>query len=111
MTKQKKNTTNQREMMKKDLLSQLEERGMVQAYYISLVDDYLRMWDVKNALLDNIEEKGVTIIYDNGGGQRGEKKNDCVPELSKINGQMLKLLNELGLRGADVKPAKKEFEL
>lgn len=100
-----------RTRIKKDLLDQLAKREMTQSYYISLVDDYMNLWDVKNALLENIKTKGVTITYDNGGGQKGEKKNDCVPELTKINAQMLKLLTELGLRGADVKPQEKEFEL
>ena len=76
---------------------------MTQRFYVSLVDDYISMWDVKNQLLSNIEENGVTITYNNGGGQQGEKKNDCVPELYRVNAQMLKLLSELGLRGADVK--------
>ena len=100
-----------RELIKKDLLSQLKERGMTQSYYISLIDDYLYLWDVKNELVENIRENGVTITYNNGGGQSGEKKNDCVPELTKVNGQMLKLLNELGLRGADIKLPDKEFAL
>ena len=54
-------------------------------------------------IIFSIEENGVTIIYNNGGGQQGQKKNDCVPELYRISAQMLKLLSELGLRGADVK--------
>lgn len=103
--------TIERELIKKDLLSQLNERGMTQSYYISLIDDYLYLWDVKNELVENIRENGVTITYNNGGGQSGEKKNDCVPELTKVNGQMLKLLNELGLRGADIKLPDKEFAL
>ena len=89
--------------IKKDLLEQLEKRGMTQKFYTSLVDDYISLWEVKNQLLKNIEENGVTIIYNNGGGQQGQKKNDCVPELYRISAQMLKLLSELGLRGADVK--------
>ena len=101
----------ERDLIKSDLLKQIKERGLIQSYYISLVDDYLSLWDVKNALIENIQEEGVVIAYNNGGGQTGQKKNDAVPELSKVNGQMLKLLHELGLRGADIGPEKEEFEL
>lgn len=101
----------ERELIKKDLIEQLNARGMTQRFYVSLVDDYISMWDVKNQLLSNIEENGVTITYNNGGGQSGQKKNDCVPEFYRVNKQMLSLLSELGLRGANVEPEKEEFEL
>ena len=101
----------ERELIRNDLLKQLKDRNMFQQYYVSLVNDYIHLWDVKNGLVDNIEENGVTITYNNGGGQSGEKKNDCVPELYRINGQMLKLLDNLGLRGADIKLPDKEFTL
>lgn len=97
--------------IKSDLLAQLKERGMTQAYYISLVDDYMSLWTVKNELIENIRENGVMVEYKNGANQYGTKKNDCVPELTKVNGQMLKLLHELGLRGANIEPEKEEFSL
>ncbi len=100
-----------REKIKKDLLEQLEEKGLTQSFYTSLVDDYLDLWDIKNMLIKNIREEGVVITYNNGGGQTGRKKNDAVPELNKVNGQMLKILCDLGLRGADIKVEKTDFEL
>lgn len=92
-----------REAMRHDFMEQLERKGLTQRYYESLVDDYLEMWDIKNHLIEDIKARGVTVEYNNGGGQTGYKKNDSVPELNKTNGQMLKVLSELGLRGADVK--------
>lgn len=93
----------ERNLIKKDLLEQLHKRGATQSYYNSLVDDYLSFYDVKNNLIEDIEERGVAIPWNNGGGQCGVKKNDSVAELTKINAQMLKILSELGLRGADIK--------
>lgn len=101
----------EREIILNDLLNQLQERGMTQNYYVSLVHDYMDLWDVKNELIANIRKNGVMIAYNNGGGQSGTRKNDCVPELTKINAQMLRLLSELGLRGADIKPEEKEYTL
>lgn len=101
----------ERDLIKKDLLAQLNEKGLTQKYYVSLVDDYLALWDIKNMLIAEIKADGVVITYNNGGGQKGKKKNDAVPELNKTNAQMLKILSELGLRGADVKVENKDFEL
>lgn len=92
----------EREMIRRDFLKQLEIRNMNQRYYESLVDDYLALWDIKNRLNEDIITRGVSVEYNNGGGQKGFKKNDSVPELNKTIGQMLKILSELGLRGADV---------
>ena len=88
--------------IRRDFMEQLKQRNMHQRYYESLVDDYLELWDIKNALIKDIKERGVSVQYNNGGGQSGYKKNDSVPELNKTNGQMLKLLSELGLRGANI---------
>lgn len=95
-----------------DLINQLKERGLEKkSHYISLVDDYCRLWDVKNLLFADIKKRGVNVKYNNGGGQSGFKKNDSLSELTKVNGQMLKILSELGLRGADVVAKEEEVEL
>ena len=49
-------------------------------------------------LKQDIEERGVRVLYDNGGGQKGIKKNDSVEQLVKIKAQMLKLLSELNIK-------------
>jgi hypothetical protein len=84
--------------IKTDLIDQIERNGSVGKFYYDLVNDYMDMWVTKCLLIDDIQARGVTITYDNGGGQRGIKKNDSVEQLIKINGQMLKLLNELEIK-------------
>lgn len=101
----------ERAKIKQDLLSQLKDKGMTQQYYTSLVDDYLKMWDTKNKLFTDINKRGVMVPWDNGGGQHGWKKNDCVAEVNKISASMLKILNELGLRGANVKAVEPDEEM
>ena len=93
---------NKRSLIKKDLLSQLEQNGVKGAHYLDLVEDYLAMWDIKNKLIADIEEKGVTIKYQNGKDQWGYKRNDSLQELTRTNAQMLKILHDLGLRAADI---------
>ncbi|MCO1599763.1 P27 family phage terminase small subunit [Desulfosporosinus nitroreducens] len=86
--------------VKKDLLDQLDRNGTVGTYYTDLVGDYMDMWVTKCLLVDDIQRRGVTIKYDNGGGQKGLKKNDSIEQRIKINAQMLKLLAELGIKPA-----------
>lgn len=84
--------------IKEDLLDQLERNGTVGKYYIDLVDDYMDLWNTKNLLVMDIKERGVVTTYNNGGGQSGHKKNDSVDQLLKVNQQMLKLLDSLGIK-------------
>lgn len=87
--------------IKNDLLSQLRSNKTKGKHYMDLVEDYMSLWITKNLLVKDINERGVSIAWNNGGGQKGRKKNDSVSELTKVNAQMLKLLNELGLKPTD----------
>ncbi|MPM90112.1 hypothetical protein SDC9_137229 [bioreactor metagenome] len=86
------------EEIKNDLMDQLERNGTVGKYYTDLVSDYMDMWVTKCLLVDDIQQRGVTVAYNNGGGQKGRKKNDSVEQRIKVNAQMLKLLSELGIK-------------
>lgn len=88
----------QRAEIKEDLLEQLQERGIYESHYTDLVEDYMSLWDVKNELIVDIKERGVSTTYQNGANQWGFKKNDSVSELNRVNGQMLTILRELGLK-------------
>jgi hypothetical protein len=93
-----------RKEIKKDLYDQLERNGTFGRFFEDLIEDYMRLWDTKNALLEDIEARGVSVIYDNGGGQRGVKKNDSVDQVIRVNAQMLKILDNL-----EIKPAAGEM--
>ena len=86
--------------IKNDLLDQLERNGVYGQHYTDLVEDYMRMWEVKNELYRDIKNKGVNIKYQNSETQWGYKKNDSVGELTRTNNQMLKLLDSLGLKAS-----------
>jgi hypothetical protein len=94
-----------RKKIQTDLLDQLERNGTFGEFYVDLVNDYMAMWDVKNKLIADIEEKGVSIRYQNGENQWGYKKNDSVGELQRINNQMLNILKHL-----ELKPSKADTE-
>jgi len=84
--------------IKKDLVEQLERKGVYGRHYLDLINDYMALWEIKNQLIKDIRERGVSIPWQNGPNQRGHKKNDSISELNKTNAQMLKILNELGLK-------------
>lgn len=100
------------EQIRKDLMKQLKEKELdKKSHYVSLVEDYVSLWKVKNMLIEDIEIRGVNVEYNNGGGQTGYKRNDSVGELNRTNAQMLKLLSELGLRAADFEKKEEDFKL
>ena len=89
--------------IKKDLVDQLERNGVYGKHYLDLVEDYMSLWEIKNKLIKDIKERGVSTkweTYNKDGEvvQSGYKKNESIAELNKTNAQMLKILNELGLK-------------
>lgn len=80
------------------LLEQLEVNKIDMEYNTDLIGDYMALWLTKCMLIDDINKRGVTVNYNNGGGQKGKKKNESVAELTKVNTQMLKILDSLGLK-------------
>lgn len=94
--------------IKQDLLDQLERNGTTGEHFINLVEDYMGLWKIKNLLFEDVNKRGITIDYDNGGGQKGSKKNDKVDQLLKVNERMLKLLNDLGIKAMAVSGENKD---
>lgn len=86
-----------RTQIKNDLLDQLARNGTEGEYFIDLVSDYINMWDTKNKLVEDIKRRGVSVeSYSSAGVNL--KKNDSVDQLIKLNAQMLKLLDSLGIK-------------
>lgn len=88
------------EEIKSDLLDQLERNGTVGKYYIDLIDDYMNFWVDKCLLTEDIQQRGVVVTYNNGGGQSGKKRNDSIADKIKVNVQMINILNALGIKPA-----------
>lgn len=87
-----------------DLFEQLELKGLIQESYKNLVEDYMKLWVIKELLNKDIEKRGINIKYDNGGGQKGIKRNESITDITKINTQMLKILKELSLTPVEDAP-------
>lgn len=86
------------EEIRSDLLKQLTINQTAGKYYLDMIEDYMDLWVTKNLLLADIKTRGVTVRYNNGGGQSGYKKNDSVEQVLKVNTQMLKILDSIGIK-------------
>lgn len=93
-----KKVDNLRKAIEKDLKAQLKKNGTTGKYYLDLVDDYMRLWDIKNSLFSDISDRGVVTPYNNGGGQSGTKQNDSVFSVLKVSDRMTKILDNLGIK-------------
>ncbi|MGI6629362.1 MAG: P27 family phage terminase small subunit [Bacillota bacterium] len=95
--------------IKQDLIDQLERQAIYGQHYLDLINDYMELWDIKNRLIKDIKERGVSIrweTYNKDGEvvQSGYKKNESIAELNKTSAQMLKILSELGLKAKPMDP-------
>ena len=80
------------------LMDQLERAGNDLPHYIDLVEDYMTLYVSKELCQADVDERGVVIIGTGSTGQVVSKKNDSVEYLIKINQQMLRLLEKLGIK-------------
>ena len=97
LSEELKNSENY-ESIRSDLTDQLDRNGTTGKYYADLIEDYMELWITKNLLLYDVKNRGVTVTYNNGGGQRGVKKNESVEQVLKVNTQMLKILDSIGIK-------------
>ena len=86
--------------IKRDLMDQLERNGTVGSYYNDLVEDYMKLWDAKNMLIADIDERVAVVEYVSNTGNRNKRKNESVGELVKVNDRMIKLLDAIGISPA-----------
>lgn len=84
-----------RERIERDLNTQLKEKEIKGSHYSDLVQDYLSLWDLKCALVEDIENTGIQVP-----GMHGPKSNPSINDLHKTNDRMLKVLDALGLKAA-----------
>lgn len=96
-----KNMTKEQKTVYNDLLIQLKLKGQDTSYYRDLVNDYIIMMKTRDKLQKDIELRGTLVEYNNGGGQKGFKKNDSVEQFNKICDRMIKHLDFLGIRPSE----------
>lgn len=87
--------TKEYKKIRNSLIKELKASDRYMPFYADMVEQYMRMWCICEMLNMDIAERGARCAYDNGGGQKGYRKNDSVDQLNKVNAQMLKVLAAL----------------
>jgi len=90
--------------IEKDLKNQLIRMGNDSPYALDLIHDYMEFWVTKCLLEDDIRRRGVMVTYNNGGGQKGKKKNDSVELKIKVTQQMTAILDKLNIKTTLIVP-------
>ncbi|MGF3113219.1 P27 family phage terminase small subunit [Facklamia sp. P9177] len=83
--------------IREDLHQYLEDAGVYGEHFFNLVDDYCRLYEIKEMLWKDIQERGVAVEWQNSETSRGVKKNESVGEYNKVNSQMMNILKQLGI--------------
>lgn len=86
-----------------DLKEQLIKNSNYSSYTEELLQKYMNFTQIEEMLKQDINDRGVSIPWNNGGGQNGYKKNDSISELAKTNAQKLKILTALGIKAPETK--------
>lgn len=93
-------------MRKTDIINSLKEqlksRGADIPCFIDLIDDYGRLWTIKNKLITDINKRGVVYDDVSSVGVPMKKNNPSTKELLGVNRQMLSILEKLGLETKNV---------
>lgn len=78
----------------------LEQLTLLQAdkpVFLSLVDDYMKLWATKEKLLKDIETRGISFEDYSASGKRMMKQNPSTKEVVAVSSQMLKILEQLNI--------------
>lgn len=92
------------EQIKQDLRNQLLEQGKMGKHFESLVDDYINLEKLKRQIQADIDKNGLRIKVMTGNGFKSEKPNESVQNILKVNGQQLKILQDLELKAPSKPP-------
>lgn len=84
--------------LRKDMVEDLEARGLVSQPYMDKVDEYMSLWSLRRMLEQDIADRGVYLEYQNGANQKGTTDNKSVEKLVRVSSQMLSIWAALGFR-------------
>ena len=76
---------------------QLKNKSADIDHFSDLINDYMCLWDAKNALNTDIKKRGVMYEDLSSVGVMMQKNNPSVKELVMVNRQMLAILKDLDI--------------
>ena len=87
--------------MRDDILDHITARGYLGQHYEDLVETYMSFWDVLQSLLDDIDERGVCVKWQNSETSFGVKKNESISEAVKVSSSMSRIWLMLDFQPVD----------
>lgn len=84
--------------LKRDMLDDLELRGLVGRQYIDKVEEYMKLWCWFQMLNKDVITRGVFVEYSNGATQRGTTENKSISIGTRVSAQMSNIWSALGFR-------------
>lgn len=94
--------------IREDLKNQLIEQNKFGKHFESLVEDYINLEKLKRKIQKDIDKNGLRIKLKTGNGFESEKPNESVQNILKVNGQQLKILQDLELKTPSQTPKEGE---
>lgn len=88
--------------VKESLLEQLRLKGADKPVFVSLVEDYMKLWATKEKLLVDIKKRGIFFEDNSAAGKQMKKQNPSTKEVIAVNSQMLKILDQLRITTDDI---------
>lgn len=95
----------------KSLVAQLEVKGADVEHFVDLVTDYMTLWDIKEKLEEDIEERGTLFEGEDAMGEIVLKNNPSVKEFLNVNRQMLTILKQLEITTDTVSSVDEDEEM
>ncbi len=83
--------------IKKSLIKQLETKGADTAHFLSMIDDYMFLYDQVKAMKESIKKQGMEYESRSAAGKTYMKENPAIKNIILYNRQMLAILKELDL--------------
>lgn len=91
------NPENMKKKIKKSLMTQLQQKGADVAHFENMIEDYMKFYDIKNSLQEDISKRGVSFETHSASGHPIIKQNQSVKDLVAVNKQMLMILDKMKL--------------
>ncbi len=103
MPRKKEDNLKNYEELEKELTDQLITNNNYNKVTKELIEKYIKYTKIEDKLIKDIDKRGVNVTWNNGGGQKGVKRNDSIQESTKVNAQKLKILDKLGIKPPEAK--------
>lgn len=87
--------------VRRSLLAQMKSKGMAGSHFRDLAEDYMALYDRKQELLADLEERGTVCHTTDSKGNPVTNTNPSLAGLLKVNKTMADILKSLDLNEPD----------